>query len=104
MTDETSNLGSRIAADPGSTARLVGSLTARSADNLKALLNTQLRAANEGMQTWAQQFTQNISVAQTAMTGFQGSTEKAFNSLSQGMTKHIANTSLYAKSVGDAMG
>jgi hypothetical protein len=103
MADETSNLGSRIAGDPQSTARLVGALTAKNAGALKSLLDDQLSGANESMQSWAQQFTQNITLAQTAMTGFQGSTEKAFNSLSQGMTKHIRNTSVYAQSVGDAM-
>jgi hypothetical protein len=103
MANNTSGFPSQIAADPEGTVRLIGALSSRNAEALRTSLNQQLTAASEGMQKWAQDFTQNISVAQTAMVGFQGAAGQAFNSLSQGMSKHIAHTALYSQSVSDAM-
>jgi len=103
MPDSTPGFLSQISRDPEGAGRLVRSLSAKHAAALKTYLDQQLRVANAGMQGWAQNFARNISVAQTSVTGFEGAAGKAFGSLSQGMTKQIAHTTLYSKSVGDAM-
>ena len=103
MADNTSGFISQMAGNPQAAGNLVASLTATNAGALQSFLNQQLRISDAGIGNWAQGFSQHISTAQTAMVGFRGATEQAFTNLSQGMTKHIANTALYSQSVGDAM-
>jgi hypothetical protein len=103
MAENTTGFISQIASHPQGAGNLVASLTANSANVLQTFLRQQLRTADEGLGSWAQGFSQHISTAQTAMVGFQNTTEQAFTGLSQGMTKHIANTALYSQSVSDAM-
>ena len=103
MADTRSGFLAQIGRDPESAGRLVGSLSAKNAETLKNYLDQQLRVANAGMENWSQNFARNVLVAQTSVTGFQGAAEKAFGSLSQGMTKQTAHTTLYSKSVSEGM-
>jgi hypothetical protein len=103
MADESSGFINQIGRNPESAGRLVGSLSAKNAEALKSYLDQQLRDANAGMENWSQNFARNVLVAQTSVTGFQGAAEKAFGSLSQGMTKQTAHTTLYSKSVSEGM-
>src|SRR5690349_14251813 len=93
--------GSKL--NPGNTARMMGALSTGDSQSLQSQLNQQLEIANQGMSNWARNFTGYISTAQTALTGFQRSTDSTFNGFAQGMTKSAENSSRYASSVSDAM-
>jgi hypothetical protein len=103
MAGETPGFINQIGTNPQAAGRLVGALSETSAESLKKYLDQQLRVANEGMQSWAQGFAQNITVAQTSMVAFEAAAGKAFTGLGQGMDKHIAHTRLYSQSVSDSM-
>lgn len=96
-------MGRSNLANPGNAARLIGTLSALDAQSIQSQLNQQLEVANQGMSGWARSFTGYITTAQTALTGFQRSSESTFTGFAQGMTRSTENTSHYASSVSDSM-
>ena len=93
--------GSKL--NPGNAAGMMGALSTQDAQSLQSQLNQQLEIANQGMSNWARNFTRYISTAETALTGFQRSTDSTFTSFAQGMTKSEERSSRYASTVSDAM-
>ncbi len=87
----------------GIAARMIGALSVQDAESLQSQLNQQLDVANRGMANWTRHFSGYLATAETALTGFQRSTDSTFNSFAQGMTKGAENSARYASSVSDAM-
>ena len=88
---------------PGDAASLIQALSSKSARTLTGTLDQQLRAAQEGLGNWTQNFTEQMNLAQLSMNSFQTTSEAMFGSFAQGMTRSITHAALYSKSVGDAM-
>ena len=103
MADDATNSLFGIAGDPQSAGRLIQALSARNAGAMRAGLDQQLRAAQEGLATWTENFTQQMSVAQTSMNAFKATSETMFTGLASGMTRSISNATTYSKSIGDAV-
>ena len=103
MADDATNSIFGIAGDPQSAGRLIQALSARNAEAMRAGLDQQLRAAQEGLATWTENFTQQMSVAQTSMNAFKATSETMFTGLASGMTRSISNATTYSKSIGDAV-
>ena len=70
---------------------------------MRAGLDQQLRAAQEGLASWTQDFTQQMNVAETAMNSFKATSSTMFAGLASGMTRSISNATTYSKSIGDAV-
>jgi len=70
---------------------------------MRAGLDQQLRAAQEGLASWTQDFTQQMNVAETAMNSFKATSSTMFTGLASGMTRSISNATTYSKSIGDAV-
>lgn len=83
--------------------RLVQALSSRSAQALSGTLDQQLRAAQEGLGSWTQNFAEQMNRAQTSMNSFKTTSDAMFGGLATGMTRTIANATLYSKSIGDAV-
>jgi hypothetical protein len=103
MPDDTTNSPFGIAGDPEAAGRLIRSLSARNAEAMRAGLDQQLRAAQEGLASWTQNFTQQMNVAETAMKAFKATSDTMFTGLAGGMTRSISNATTYSKSIGDAV-
>src|SRR5437660_381368 len=103
MADDATNSIFGIAGDPQSAGRLIQALSARNAAAMRAGLDQQLRAAQEGLATWTENFTQQMSVAQTSMNSFKATSNTMFTGLASGMTRSISNATTYSKSIGDAV-
>jgi len=103
MADDATNSIFGIAGDPQSAGRLIQALSARNAAAMRAGLDQQLRAAQEGLATWTENFTQQMSVAQTSMNSFKATSDTMFTGLASGMTRSISNATTYSKSIGDAV-
>ena len=103
MADDTLNSLFGAAGDPQAAGRLIQALSARNAGAMRAGLDQQLRAAQEGLASWTENFTQQMNVAQTAMNAFKASSDTMFTGLASGMTRSISNATTYSKSIGDAV-
>ena len=103
MADDATNSIFGIAGDPQSAGRLIQALSARNAEAMRAGLDQQLRAAQEGLATWTENFTQQMNVAQTSMNSFKAASDTMFTGLASGMTRSISNATTYSKSIGDAV-
>jgi len=103
MADDTTNSLFGAAGDPQAAGRLIQALSARNAGAMRAGLDQQLRAAQEGLASWTQDFTQQMNVAETAMNSFKATSSTMFTGLASGMTRSISNATTYSKSIGDAV-
>src|SRR2546430_8536298 len=103
MADDATNSLFGVAGDPQAAGRLIQALSARNAGAMRAGLDQQLRAAQEGLASWTQNFTQQMSVAETAMNSFKATSDTMFTGLASGMTRSISNATTYSKSIGDAV-
>src|SRR5438093_6446604 len=103
MADDTTNSLFGAAGDPQAAGRLIQALSARNAGAMRAGLDQQLRAAQEGLASWTQDFTQQMNVAETAMNSFKATSSTMFAGLASGMTRSISNATTYSKSIGDAV-
>jgi len=103
MADDTTNSLFGIAGDPQAAGRLIQALSARNAGVMRAGLDQQLQAAQEGLASWTENFTQQMNVAQTAMNAFKATSDTMFTGLASGMTRSISNATTYSKSIGDAV-
>src|SRR5438094_5817512 len=103
MPDDTTNSLFGAAGDPQAAGRLIQALSARNAGAMRAGLDQQLRAAQEGLATWTENFTQQMNVAETAMNSFKATSSTVFTGLASGMTRSISNATTYSKSIGDAV-
>src|SRR5439155_152088 len=102
MADDTTNSLFGAAGDPQAAGRLIQALSARNAGAMRAGLDQQLRAAQEGLASWTQDFTQQMNVAETAMNSFKATSSTMFTGLASGMTRSISNATTYSKSIGEA--
>ncbi|HKS97519.1 MAG TPA: hypothetical protein VJV74_15500 [Terriglobia bacterium] len=88
---------------PQDAASLVQALSSKSAQMLSSSLKQQLETAQEGLNTWTQNFTEQLNVAQTSMNAFKSTSDTMFGGLATGMTRTISNAVTYSKSIGDAV-
>jgi|GEM_PF-3912545 len=88
---------------PQDAASLIQALSSKSAQTLSSSLNQQLQTAQEGLNTWTQNFTEQLNVAQTSMNAFKSTSDIMFGGLATGMTRTVANAVTYSKSIGDAV-
>ncbi|HEV2492153.1 MAG TPA: hypothetical protein VG204_03680 [Terriglobia bacterium] len=88
---------------PQDAASLIQALSSKSAQTLSSSLKQQLQTAQEGLNTWTQNFTEQMNVAQTSMNAFKSTSDTMFGGLATGMTRTIANAATYSKSIGDAV-
>ena len=88
---------------PQDAGRLIQGLSAQSAQALNATLDQQLHAAREGMQSWTQNLTQQLDLAQASMNNFKSTSDTMFTGMATGMTRTISNAQTYSKSIGDAL-
>ena len=88
---------------PQDAASLIQALSSRSSQTLSSSLKQQLQTAQEGLNTWTQNFTEQLNVAQTSMNAFKSTSDTMFGGLATGMTRTISNAVTYSKSIGDAV-
>lgn len=88
---------------PQDAASLIQALSSKSAQTLSSSLRQQLQTAQEGLNTWTQNFTEQLNVAQTSMNAFKSTSDTMFGGLATGMTRTISNAVTYSKSIGDAV-
>lgn len=88
---------------PQDAASLIQALSSKSAQTLSSSLKQQLQTAQEGLNSWTQNFTEQMNVAQTSMNTFKSTSDTMFGGLATGMTRTITNATLYSRSIGDAV-
>jgi hypothetical protein len=103
MPQDSQNFLSQLASDPQAAGRLIQSLSSKSAQTVSSTLDQQLRAAQEGLGNWTQNFTEQMNLAGMSMNSFKTTSDAMFGSFAAGMTRSITHATLYSKSVGDAM-
>lgn len=103
MANENSTSSGSGLPGPQDAGRLIQGLTAQSAQALNTTLDQQLNAARQGMQSWTENLTQQLDLAQASMTNFKTASDTMFTGLATGMTRTISNAQTYSKSIGDAV-
>ena len=103
MADDNSSSGDSGLPGPQDAARLIQGLSSQSTQALNTTLNQQLNAAREGMQSWTQNLTEQLNLAQASMNNFKSTSDTMFTGLATGMTRTISNAQTYSKSIGDAV-
>ncbi|HLW79356.1 MAG TPA: hypothetical protein VKU44_07130 [Terriglobia bacterium] len=88
---------------PQDAGRLIQALSSGSAQSLNASLDQQLNAARQGLQSWTQNLTEQLGLAQASMNNFKTTSDTMFTGLATGMTRTISNAQTYSKSIGDAV-
>jgi hypothetical protein len=102
MTQQNSSSSSDFPG-PQDAASLIQALSSKSAQSLSSTLKQQLQTAQEGLNSWTQNFTEQLNVAQTSMNAFKSTSDTMFGGLATGMTRTISNAVTYSKSIGDAV-